>query len=239
MNERDWLACGDPHAMISFLEGKVNDRKLRLFACACCRRYWMFLDNNARKAVEMAERIADGKVLWEDIWEDISEVVRRTKDAFFMNLGDTRALESHPDRHVAMAVIEIAGIQAARETLHATSLLARQNISFADAPSFDSGQAEIEGLREARWDECELLRHIVGNPFRPVVIDPAWLRWNDGTVVKMAQALYDENRFDDLPFLADALQDAGCTNEEILSHCRTPMEHPRGCWLVDALLQKV
>jgi hypothetical protein len=49
-----------------------------------------------------------------------------------------------------------------------------------------------------------LFRDIVGNPFRPVAVDPAWLQWNDGTVVKMAQAMYKENRFDDLPFLADA-----------------------------------
>jgi hypothetical protein len=82
----------------------------------------------------------------------------------------------------------------------------------------------------------ELVRCIFTNPFRPApALDPAWLAWNGGTVVKMAAAIYDERRFSDLPILADALEDAGCTDADILAHCRGPGEHVRGCWVVDLL----
>jgi hypothetical protein len=49
----------------------------------------------------------------------------------------------------------------------------------------------------------------------------------------MAQAIYDERRFGDLPILADALEDAGCNDARILSHCRDEQEHVRGCWVLD------
>jgi hypothetical protein len=83
-----------------------------------------------------------------------------------------------------------------------------------------------------------LLRELFGNPFRPVALAPAWLVWGDGTVAKLAQAIYDERAFDDLPVLADALEDAGCDNTDILTHCHQPGEHVRGCWLLDLILAK-
>jgi hypothetical protein len=58
---------------------------------------------------------------------------------------------------------------------------------------------------------------------------PSWLSWNDGTVVKMAQAIYDDRAFDRLPILADALEDAGCSDADILAHCRSEGPHVRGC----------
>jgi hypothetical protein len=83
-----------------------------------------------------------------------------------------------------------------------------------------------------------ILRDIFGNPFRPITINPAWLSWNEGTIPKIAQAIYDERAFDRMPILADALEEAGCTNADILSHCRQPGEHVRGCWVVDLILGK-
>jgi hypothetical protein len=74
--------------------------------------------------------------------------------------------------------------------------------------------------------------------FAPATVSPAWLAWNDGTVVKIAQAIYDERAFERLPVLADALEDAGCDNADIRRHCREPGEHVRGCWVVDLLLGK-
>jgi hypothetical protein len=80
-----------------------------------------------------------------------------------------------------------------------------------------------------------LLRDVFGNPFRRVTVDPPWLTWNDGTVVKLAQGIYDERSFDRLPVMADALEEAGCHNADILGHCRQPGPHVRGCWIVDLL----
>src|SRR5581483_3527580 len=82
---------------------------------------------------------------------------------------------------------------------------------------------------------CDLLREIFGNPFRPVTVNSTWLTSN---VISLAQTIYDERAFDRMPILADALEDAGCTNAEILQHCRQPGEHVRGCWVVDLLLGK-
>src|SRR5215470_16408408 len=73
MTETEWLACTDPLPMLYFLRGRASDRKLRLFACACCRRFWnLFTDKRAWKAIEFAERYADGlattKQLHDSAW---------------------------------------------------------------------------------------------------------------------------------------------------------------------------
>jgi hypothetical protein len=84
-----------------------------------------------------------------------------------------------------------------------------------------------------------LLRDIFGSlPFRPVNIAPDVLAWNDSTVVKLAQGIYDDRAFDRLLVLADALEEAGCHDADILGHCRQPGPHVGGCWLVDAILRK-
>jgi hypothetical protein len=96
----------------------------------------------------------------------------------------------------------------------------------------------VRGPR-VRSTQANLLRCIFANPFRPLSsADPAWLSWNNGTVVRIAQGIYEDRDFDRLPILADALEDAGCTAPDILEHCRAPGEHARGCWLVDLLLGK-
>jgi hypothetical protein len=85
----------------------------------------------------------------------------------------------------------------------------------------------------------EFLHDIFGLlSFRPVTIAPSSLVWNDGTVVTLAKAIYEDRAFDRLPILADALEDAGCTDADILAHCRQPGPHVRGCWVVDLLLGK-
>jgi hypothetical protein len=80
-----------------------------------------------------------------------------------------------------------------------------------------------------------LLREIVGNPFREVVFSPDW---RTDTVLALAQQMYESREFSAMPILADALQDAGYDNEDILDHCRSDDTHVRGCWVVDLVLGK-
>jgi hypothetical protein len=86
------------------------------------------------------------------------------------------------------------------------------------------------------FDSIPLLRDIFGNPFRPVTFSP---EWRTDTAMSLARTMYDAREFSAMPILADALQDAGCDNEDILSHCRDgTLKHVRGCWVVDHVLGK-
>jgi hypothetical protein len=83
---------------------------------------------------------------------------------------------------------------------------------------------------------CDLIRDLFA-PYHDCHIEPDWLAWNSGTVAKMARVIYDERRFAEVPILGDALEEAGCSDQGILTHCRAPKAvHVRGCWVLDALL---
>jgi hypothetical protein len=94
--------------------------------------------------------------------------------------------------------------------------------------------------------QARLVRCIFGNPFRPSPpLPPAVLAWNDRTVPRLAAAAYDDRRLPEgtldhgrLAILADALLDAGCDDEMLLSHLRSPGPHVRGCHAVDVILER-
>jgi hypothetical protein len=83
-----------------------------------------------------------------------------------------------------------------------------------------------------------LVRELFGDPLRVVAFNSAPLAWRHNTIPKMAQVIYEERTFSGLPILADALEDAGCDNAELLDHCRQPGGHMRGCWALDLLMGK-
>jgi hypothetical protein len=212
MTEAEWLASTDPWPMLEFLgaSGKASDRKLRLFACACCRRIWHLLaDKRSRDAVEVAELFADGQA---------SDNDRRAADV----QAGAACFSAPPDSSVADAAYaakECCFPSADSAALHTASIAA------------DDVNAELA--------QAALLRDIFGTlSFRSVGIDTAWLRWNHGTVPAVARRVYEERAFHDLPILADALEDAGCTAADLLAHCRSGGEHVRGCWAVDLILGK-
>jgi hypothetical protein len=111
------------------------------------------------------------------------------------------------------------------------------------AAVYASGSA-AKATRRRRVEEhsqAALLRDIVGNPFRPLPpIPQTVLAWNDGCVVKLAARIYAERDFtrESLGVLADALEEAGCQDADILGHLRSPGPHVRGCWAVDLLVGK-
>jgi hypothetical protein len=220
MTEAEWLACGNPIPMLEFLRGKrlgCGDRKRRLFSCACCRRIWRLLPaEETRNAVETAERYADGAVTDEELCK---------ADGF-----PARGREQL-SRLDWVAVWAAHG--AATRAAHAV-----QAASYAvQAVVLSAGSDECAGVAE-RSAQAALLRDLMANPFRPFSLKPSWLRWNEACLGKLAQSIYEERAFDRLPVLADALEEAGCSDADVLAHCRQPGAHVRGCWVVDLLLGK-
>jgi hypothetical protein len=107
-------------------------------------------------------------------------------------------------------------------------------------PRLVAGHSLAQALRIAAQHSdpvalCDRVREIVGNPFCPVRVDPAWLLWRGGFAAKMARTLDRGQRFAELPILADVLEEAGCAERALLDHLRTG-RHCRGCWALDALL---
>jgi hypothetical protein len=100
-------------------------------------------------------------------------------------------------------------------------------------PPSDSTHEYCQANRQA---VCALVRDVAGNPFRPAILQPSWLTWHNGWARQMARLMYGQRKFAELPIVADALEDAGCDNAEVLEHCRSGAEHVRGCWVVDLLL---
>jgi hypothetical protein len=119
-------------------------------------------------------------------------------------------------------------------------LLAAKEAEDAAADAIDgdgkaAAMAKFEERVRERTAQVAMLRDIVGNPFRPVSFLP---EWRTSTVISLATGIYQDRAFDRMPILADALQDAGCDNEDIFNHCRSETVHTRGCWVCDLLLQK-
>ena len=239
MTEAEWLPCTDPLKMLDYLRCRLGkeDRKLRLFACALLRAYlWEFLtDKRSRRAVAVSERYGDGIATEKEL-----AAARRNAKAAHRSLAKpdqavTAPLTKMLAAGCAAAVAVKRGADAAQIWYGARLLVPGKG---PDNPA-DLGRcgyiSEIMG-RRSNPRGCELLREIIGNPFRPVVVDPSWLTWQDATVKKLAQGIYHERTFDRLPILADALEEAGCTDADILSHCRGPGPHVRGCFVVDLCL---
>ena len=217
MTEAEWLAATDPMPMLKHLRGEASDRKLRLVAVACCRRIWHLLtDERSRIAVDLAERDADGLVRE----TDLRESAQAANEAY--RYGNPLG----PHDNAAYASVHVGG----RDRWHSASSAAAYA---AYAVRYPVGGEEAKLAEQAH--QTSLLRDIFGNPFRPVAIDPSWLTTD---VRLLATGIYDDKAFDRMPILADALQDAGCTNDDILSHCRSEGPHVRGCWVVDLLLGK-
>jgi hypothetical protein len=108
-----------------------------------------------------------------------------------------------------------------------------------EAAGEDEAVAPFEPIRSlASLDAVELIHELFGDPFHPTVLDPRWLHWKRKMVRRMARVIYRKRCFRNLPVLADALEEAGCRDDALLRHCRAPVEHVRGCWVVDLLLGK-
>jgi hypothetical protein len=222
MTEAEWLACTDPGKMLEFLRGKASDRKLRLFPVACCRLMWSQLPGQRiRRLVEVAERFADGlatakglraaRSAAEGVWDE------------WRTVGTPLEWPFHA--YAALVVGEVP--------IHLHRLCGPGNLTTMSV-------YRARAARRAR--QQAMLRDLFGNPFRPATLDPGWLTPD---VLTLAQAAYDHRTLPAgtldparLALLADALEDAGCDNADLLGHLRGPGPHVRGCWSLDLILGK-
>lgn len=238
MTEEEWLACTDLPRMVrsAITRKKVSERKLRLLAAACCRRVWFVLsDECARSAVESAEAFADGECTHAqmfDMWRTVEHARNHAR----------QQREIHGGRHggpsdlalgAAMGAIDANAGHAACKTPSCCAIL---NAGIKDRAKHRARE---------KVAQCSVFLDILGNPFRPITIDPAWHCRHDGIIVKFAQSAYDERALPSgeldrvrLAVLADALEEAGCSCVDIVEHLRSPGPHVRGCWVVDLLLGK-
>jgi hypothetical protein len=239
MTEAEWLACTDPEPMLEFLRGKASERKLRLFTVACCRGIWHLIsDSRSRQAVETVERAVDGNA------------TEQEQAAF----DGGRYFEARSLTNCLMSAVGAAGWSVSRrltptEASHCAAHAWQAVVHNATASGeidpqqlADDERYEVatEPLRQStKRDQASLLRDIFGLLIvRSVGIDLQWLSWNNDTVVKITQTIYEDRTFDHLPLLADALEEADCSDADILGHLRVPGPHVRGCWVVDLLLGK-
>jgi hypothetical protein len=251
MTEAEWLACNDPDTMMEFVRKEATDRKWRLFLCACCRRMWPALRGIRGKrmdalqfcqeAVGLAEGIADGlldvkdldraqisrKLIWSHASYQVAHVAHRLLDVSLVSdrpMRFGRSLSGHPASE---------GAEFARLVISAAAG------DRAGAAAVARKQAAT--IEEKRY-QTTLLRDLF-NPFHALPPGKTganrwrpWIAWNDACVPKLARSVYEEQAFDRLPVLADALEDAGCTEPALLPHLRSSGDHVRGCWAVDLIL---
>lgn len=221
MTEPEWQTCTVPDGMVLQLAGIGSDRKWLLFLMACCRRTGHLLSAEyGWKLVETVERFAEHEASLDELrkaWD--------SNPSHELGLGD-QVVQMASDIFVSHSPWDSDPL-----TRPVTSALSIVRLNDDLHP--DPTRQVIE-----QRTQCDLLREVFGNPFKLQVVNDAWLTWNDNTIPRLAQAMYEDRNFSRLPVLADALEEAGCTDAELLNHCRQPGPHIRGCWAVDLLLGK-
>lgn len=210
MTEAEWLDSTNVLKLVSFLRGNASDRKVRLFCCACCRLLWPRLPDARNRALV----------------EAVEETPLRSKDdPRFWALIVQSSENEHEWRQ--------------ERAYWAVKYLGR---SFYKLPPLECTVAVVANTLTALGGDAgpvlaDLLRDVIGNPFRPIRLDPSWLRANGRAAENLVAEIHQDQRWDYLPVLGDALEDAGCDVEELLTHCHAEKGHVRGCWAVDLLLR--
>jgi hypothetical protein len=211
MEENGWLRAVGPKWMLEHLRAQASPRKLRLFACASLRRFEAKAGPAFHDALEVGEAFAEGRATHE---ATIAACRAAVAESHGTAPADAlrRALEhlaSGSDWDAAHAYVHLVGM--------------------SNAP--DARRADLAAQRE-------LLRCLFGNPFRPGRMQAAWLAHNDSAALHLARTIDADQRFAELPVLADALEEAGCADAGLLGHCRCGGPHARGCWALDLLLAR-
>lgn len=232
MKEDEWLTTGDPWRLLEALKG-ASERKRRLLACGCYRRVQHMLGEGPfQAALKLSERFADGRASQEEIEAAVAALSIIEKDV----------VERNP-------FSKAAGLcNAATEVLRGNPFTTSSTVAYLLAYESTGPIRGVEwfgyAISDPNWEAAEaneqtrnavLCRDVLGNPFRPSNIDPAW---QTPSALSLAQTIYNQHSFGRLPELADALEKTGCCDADILEHLRGPGPHVKGCWALDLVLGK-
>lgn len=226
MTEEGWLTERErPQWMIGQPIGSARSRaarrKLGLFAVGCCRLMWELMwDDRLRAGVEVAERFADGRATEEERIAALLAAKPLSWGEYYADTPENRKAT------VGRLAYECLNRKAGDAGFALTAM--RVPLGGLALPDGRKGKALL----------CDLIREAFGNFINPAVAQKHWLTWNSGIIPRLAREIYDERAWDRMGVLADALEDAGCSDDSILSHLRGPGPHFRGCWVVDLLLGK-
>jgi hypothetical protein len=208
MTEAEWLACVDPDRLLRFA---------RRLAASSRRKHLLF-------------NVACCRRLW-PVLPHAARAYVEAVEAFAEGEGGNERLATA----LAEARVLEDGSPYADHAVYAALATARSNgESSRAAVSAVRLRLGDDGYDTERRAQCDLLRDLF-RLFRVFAVDPVWL--TRGTL-GVARGLYLAGAFGDLPILADALEDAGCDNADILGHLRGPGPHVRGCWALDLVLGK-
>ena len=199
----------------------LGDRRHRLLAVALVRSLERLASGAViTAALEVAEKFADTR--------KTKAAMKRARDA----LSDARVALAEPHGRTMDRTI-----RGAYMTMFVASVACSENGAAGAIRETVLAWREGEDVSkaDARRRVYPVFREVAG-PDTPVAFD---LSWRTDTAVLLARQMYDSRDFSAMPILADALQDAGCDNEDVLNHCRdTGAKHVRGCWVVDLVLGK-
>jgi hypothetical protein len=243
-----WLSSSNPWPMLRILQTlEGSDRKLLLFGCVCCRRIWdLVQDPRSRQGVEAVEAFVDGQL-------DPQTTERAYLAALYA--AEERKDYAHwacmfPATHEYLRQLERGGHYQFLLTAY-PFLGGDHHMHCAWHAAYMAASAASPVESEVLADEelaaqASLLRDLFGDPFGLIDRSPDWAT---PQILSLAQAAYEHRVAADssrpgyllldrarLAVLADALEEAGCTTQEVLQHLREPRDHARGCWAVDLLL---
>jgi hypothetical protein len=203
------------------LYGHISPRRQRLVAVAMCRRVAHLLpDKGCRAALDIAERYADREVKR----ADLASAHQAAQSAWGRIGGVTFTNREDAPRYAVRALASLT---------HPTKRHFADRV--ADGCAAAAGCEDPGRYSQLHNAECVRQKRLLLDVLPPVAVDPGW---QTSTVVVLARGIYTELAFDRLPILGDALEDAGCNDEDLLGHCRGPGPHIRGCWALDLLLEK-
>lgn len=240
MTKEEWRDCTDPEKMLESVCDTVTDRKLRLFAVACCRRVSHLLnDEQGEYAIQVGEQCADGIHSVQEAY-----AIGQELNVFFnYDLVNSLSDEKQVDWNAVNLALLAAGLTTGWLDTKQTFSIAR-NVAGAVgsqkvANNFDGDDDAYEEatrpfINAEHASQAFILREIL-NPYGPATADGRWLT---PSIVELADSIYAEQAFNRMPELTEALLKAECDNLDILTHRRQPSEHVRGCWVLDLLLGK-